>query len=577
MNLPDILNRLHHGRMHEHGGGYDYFLRSREANATRLREEAMVPSDRSRLVKSVYGPLCAANVPTLLPHKVLNGKLQPIKRPYGTLSLPPKLRFVLEENWEALMKGDELNSPQQLADYARWHMGDESLSDEKAVDSLAKDVKQVGNAPRIAEGFLRLAISLGSPKMAEVAKKRIAKYFLDSFGLRQSEADMDSMKATMLPLIIQDGLPDLARTVVRTGGGANDVIKAIYGLGIDHYVGDWISSERDELYRGLVRLGVNLSGGIAGLVVGLSVGGVMKQNEIIAPLLNLLALGFSPAVLGFAGIPGSRWVMNEDMSRPIQNIEHRYEAFGLLLQQLKWDFETQKNRWVGPMLQDAVDMQRIPVDIAISNMFAGLCSTRMGALLDAEISVGETRFKELHPGLNLQVMDVQPDKEIQEKLINPIVPQDRITPLSVFMDRVVDMMHVIKRTNEKHAIIGYPSRNLFEVVFKALGKDRLQTIKTIAPIDPIGGLALALPSAHRIATLGEQGITKGFKSTADASQFGGYGINPGSAGIELSLALLYAKSRHNTLSGSQEGTALAEMLKAVEQGDSPLTQLRSGF
>ena len=35
---------------------------------------------------------------------------------------------------------------------------------------------------------------------------------------------------------------------------------------------------------------------------------------------------------------------------------------GLLLNQLKWGFEPQKNRWVGPMLQDAVDMKRVGGD-----------------------------------------------------------------------------------------------------------------------------------------------------------------------------------------------------------------------
>ena len=50
-----------------------------------------------------------------------------------------------------------------------------------------------------------------SRRCAEVAKtSELQNFFFDGFGPRQSAADMDGMKATMLP-IIQDGLLILLR------------------------------------------------------------------------------------------------------------------------------------------------------------------------------------------------------------------------------------------------------------------------------------------------------------------------------------------------------------------------------
>lgn len=266
--LKSAPGRLHGYAQHTHARGVRHFLRNRARKAVLLREEATAPHLKSMLVRTAYGPLSAANVPTLLPPKVLDDQNRTIRREYGTLSLPPQLQFVLEDNWDALIKGDLSKAPPQLADYARWHIGNENLSNEEALKALASDVQRVGNAPRIAQGFLRLAIALDSREMAEVAKTRIAKFFLDGFGLRQSAADMDGMKATMLPLIIQDGLPDLAQAVIRTGGGANDLIKAIYGQGADNYAEDWISSSVDESRRNRTRLGIDGTAVVGGISLG---------------------------------------------------------------------------------------------------------------------------------------------------------------------------------------------------------------------------------------------------------------------------------------------------------------------
>lgn len=572
--LGKLPQRLQKHIMFTHGNERQLRVMSRQQRAAYLGKRAAAPEHHKLLARNVWGPLHGTGVPTMLPPKVIDTAGKPIIRTGGLLSLPPPLRHVLEDNWEQLKSGKVINPSPELIGYAKWHFGDDNMDDVVAVQSLATDVKQAGDTPRMAQALLRVAIALGAREMINEASGQIGAYFLDGHGGRQDPETMNSKKASLLPLTLQNGLPSLARAALRNGGGGKDLVKMAYGKGADSFVVRWLEGDQKDSHL-LKHLSVDIAAGAGGAAVGVAIGeafGLPKELSNMA--LNMLV---PYAIAGLSTVPILRWFQSEDLSKSSDDIAHRNEAFGLLMKQLAWGFEADKNKWVSSMLQGAVDMQRIIPSDAESSRVVEQAKIRVEKLTEASRKTkGEMRIKPFINQLNLVEMAEQPDAGVRA-IVEEIAPNDRTIPLSEQMNRMLDIMHIVKKIRKGHTQIGYPSQKDFRNVFRNLGIDRITAIKPLEKPDPISTLSLMLPAAHRLGTMGGAGITPTFNSSADASLFGGHGVNPGSIGFEIALANLYKRAETAVLASSHEHAALTQMQAAFADKKSPLNGLLTGF